>query len=131
MLTLKESAALVNRDIRTIQRWKRDGVNVHDEAALHQHADFMEIRSVGKTAQMLRDLPSGPSASAPSAFFDASRALAALDTLARMQDAFQKRLDRAKAVGDEHEVGMIGEELGYLAEAHRLLSITLEGHELI
>jgi hypothetical protein len=50
--------------------------------------------------------------------------------LEALKSVFSKRLDKAKQIGNELEAGLLAEEVGYLTEAHRLLSITLEGYQL-
>jgi len=127
-MTVSEAARLVNKSEKTIRRWKNDGVDISNPAALREHSDFMDLRARGAAAAMAFDRPAATSVKGPSFPGDASKALAALDTLESLKAAFQKRLDKAKKIEDELEAGMLAEELNSLTEAHRLLDIVCEGY---
>jgi hypothetical protein len=127
-VTVKDAAAFVNRDVRTIRRWAADGVDVSDPVKLREHADWMEMRSKGKTAQMLQDRPA-IAQNAPSTFFDSRLALSVLAGLESLLAVFKKRMERAIAQSNDLEAGLLEEELRNLNESYRLLDITLEGHQ--
>jgi hypothetical protein len=127
-LSIKEAAQLAQRSTDSIYRWRANGCNVHDRKALLEYAEHQDLRSRGAARIMSLDRPEPTSA--PSTFFAARQALSALAGLEALKSAFQKRLDRAQAIGDEIESGCLAEELGYLTESHRLLSIMLEGYEI-
>ena len=129
-MTLSEAAKAVNKSVKTIRRWQRDGIDTSNPTALREHSDFMDMRSRGASAARVWDRPSTATNAAPKMPGDASRALAGLDTLESLKAAFQKRLDKAKKIGDELETGLLSEELVYLTEAHRLLDIVCEGFEV-
>jgi hypothetical protein len=130
-MTINEAAAFLGKSTKTIRRYVADGCDL-TPASLREFSDHADIRARGRAAQLVLDRPAGSAtAIAGSSYpFDASRARAALDTLESLKTAFSKRLAKAQAQSIELEVELLLEELAFLTEAHRLLSITLEGHGL-
>lgn len=122
-LSLKEAVALTGKSRQTLWRWKKDGVDITNEAALLEHSDFMDMRSVGQAAVLAFEREPvhahGKRSNLP---FNASDVAAALLTLL---DSFKAKL---ASVADEDERHMLAEEVGYLTEAHRLSDKVAEGY---
>ncbi len=107
-MTISEAARLVGKSVKTIRRWKNDGVNVFDESALREHSDFMDLRARGSAAKLAFDRPDAPTGTPKGVSFpgDSKQAMQALSIIEGLKTAFSKRLD----------------------ESHRLLDIVLEGY---
>ena len=135
MESVASIARRLGRSTKTIFRWKAAGVNIFNESELLSHAEHCDLRARGRSAQLVWDRPTGPSAisgstNAPSTFFNTQQALSVLAGLDSLKSAFSKRLAKAQSIGDELESGLISEELAYLTEAHRLVDIVCEGFEV-
>jgi hypothetical protein len=129
-LSLSEAMALTGKSRSTLFRYRADGCDISDPESLRQFSDHADLRARGRAANLLFDRPATVATGSPSFPGNSQQALAALDTLAGLKAAFQKRLDKAKKVGDELESGLLAEELRNLTESHRLLDITLEGYQV-
>ena len=53
-MTHKEAAKLVKRDIRTIQRWEKAGVDIADCKSLLAYADIMDCKARGSSKRRVR-----------------------------------------------------------------------------
>jgi hypothetical protein len=127
-VTISEAARAVNKSIKTIRRWKNDGVNIFDESALREHSDFMDLRARGSAAKLAFDRPTTPAIGCPSFPGNSQQAAHALSILEGLKASFAKRLDKAKKIGDALEAGMLEEELRMLSESHRMLDAVCEAY---
>lgn len=69
-MTIAQAAELLGKSIDTIYRWKREGIDVHNEASLLKHCEKMALRSKGSSrnrvlANMDLGNPFSPTPSAP------------------------------------------------------------------
>jgi hypothetical protein len=129
-MTISEAAKLVNKSEKTIRRWKNDGVDISNAAALREHSEFMDLRARGAAAALAFDRPTTLGISGPSFPGNSQQAIQALAILDALKTAFGRRLEKAKKISDETEVGMLEEELRNLTESHRLLYLVLEGYQV-
>jgi hypothetical protein len=130
-MTVKDAAIFLGKSTKTIRRYIADGCDL-TPASLREFSDHADMRARGRAANLVFDRPAGSVTAISGSRMpgDASRALAALDTLESLKTAFSKRLDRARTQSLDLEVELLSEELGMLAESARLLAAVLEGHEV-
>ncbi len=125
-------ARRMGRSTKTLFRWKAAGVNIWDEVALREQADYMDIRAKGAAAQQVlnRSGMSGVTAAPTTTFARLlTQAASALGTIEALRDALDLRLEKAtKLSGQEDEAGMLAEEVKWLGEAGQLLWVVLEGY---
>jgi len=122
-MTIKEAAKLVKRDIRTIQRWEKAGVDIADPKALLAHAEVMDCKARGSSKGRVRarldavdeEQPDPAiltpedrevlAASHPETFVDLpapftnDQYCSAVKVLAILRGAFQRRLNDLRTTG--------------------------------
>jgi len=148
VMTIAEAALLLGKSEKTIRRWKRSGVNVLNEATLHEYSDVMDARARGRTATPVFDRPGTteprriirnckvrsyfPSNPDPDAFYDLpfperfERAEQALAILEELKASFEQRVKELKPIGHKESIWLAENDLVTITESARLLAMLLE-----
>lgn len=127
-LSLSEAMTLTGKSRATLARYKHDGCDITDESSLRLFSDHADMRARGRAANLLSDRPTTSGISGPSFPGDSHQAMQALSIIEGLKTAFSKRLEKAKKISDETEVGMLEEELRLLTESHRTLDMMYDGY---
>jgi hypothetical protein len=124
-VTINEASKLIGKSKQTLYRWRADGCNIYDERSLIAYSDMMDMRSVGKSALLVRERPDVCQLAGTSFPGDSDQARHALSILEGLKAAFSKRLEKLKKLEDQTEAEMLAEELNLLSEAARMLDMVI------